>query len=108
MESTEIKKEKLLVTSIFSFSLNVFHSYISLVCQNAALCRNGLTSYHDFYTPAKGMFSKVYWNQPVYLYVCPSVYKMLVILRPKLLLQFCYNSLKICINIGNIIKFCKT
>ena len=31
------EKEKLLVTSNFSFSPNVFHSYISYVCQNAAL-----------------------------------------------------------------------
>ena len=36
------KKEKLLVTSNFSFSHNVFHSYISLVPQNAASCCNGL------------------------------------------------------------------
>ena len=33
---------KLLVTSNFSFSHNVFYSYISLVCQNAVLCGNGL------------------------------------------------------------------
>ena len=36
------KKEKLLVPSNFSFPLNVFHNYISLVCQNAALRGNGL------------------------------------------------------------------
>ena len=36
------EKEKLLVTSSFSFSHYVFHSYISLVPQNAALCGNGL------------------------------------------------------------------
>ena len=35
--------EKLLVTSNFSFSHNVFYSYISLVRQNAALCGNGDT-----------------------------------------------------------------
>ena len=35
--------EKLLVTSDFSFCHNVFHSYISLVRQNAVLCGNGLT-----------------------------------------------------------------
>ena len=34
---------KLLVTSNFSFSHNVFHSYISLVRQNAVLCGNRLT-----------------------------------------------------------------
>ena len=32
----------MLVTSDFSFSHNVFHSYISLVRQNAVLCGNGL------------------------------------------------------------------
>ena len=32
------EKEKLLVTSNFSFSHNVFNSYISLVRQNVALC----------------------------------------------------------------------
>ena len=36
------EKEKLLVTSNFSFSHNVFHSYISLVWKNAPLCGNGL------------------------------------------------------------------
>ena len=39
------EKEKLLVTSNFSFSHSVFHSYISLVRQNAALCGNGLKRY---------------------------------------------------------------
>ena len=39
------ENEKLLVTSIFSFSHNVFHSYTSVACQNAALCGNGLTLY---------------------------------------------------------------
>ena len=37
------EKEKLLVTSNFSFSHNVFHSYISLVHQNVALSGNVLT-----------------------------------------------------------------
>ena len=36
------KKEKLLDTRNFSFSHNVFLSYISIVHQNAALCGNGL------------------------------------------------------------------
>ena len=36
------EKEKLLVTSNFSFSHNVFHSYISLEHKNAVLCGNGL------------------------------------------------------------------
>ena len=36
------EKEKLLVTSNFSFSHNVFHNYISLLRQNVALCGNGL------------------------------------------------------------------
>ena len=34
--------EKLLLTSNFSFSHNVFHSYIAVVRQNVALCGNGL------------------------------------------------------------------
>ena len=38
-------KDKLLVTSNFFFSHNVFHSYISLVPQNVVLCGNGLISY---------------------------------------------------------------
>ena len=37
------EKEKLLDTSNVSFSHNVFHSYISFVCQNAVLCGSGLT-----------------------------------------------------------------
>ena len=36
------EKEKLLVTSNFSFPHDVFHNYISVVRQNAALCSNGL------------------------------------------------------------------
>ena len=36
------EKQKLLVTCNFSFSHNVFHSYVSLVHQNVALCGNGL------------------------------------------------------------------
>ena len=36
------EKEKLLVTMNFSLSHNVFHSYISYVCHNAAFCGNGL------------------------------------------------------------------
>ena len=36
------EKEKLLVTSNFSFSHNVFHSYISIVHQNTVSCGNGL------------------------------------------------------------------
>ena len=42
------EKEKLLVTSNFSFSHNVFHSYIPLVRQNVALCGNGLSE-DEFY-----------------------------------------------------------
>ena len=39
---TLCEKEKLLVTSNFSFSHNAFHSYIPLVRQNVALCGNGV------------------------------------------------------------------
>ena len=44
-------------TCNFSFSHNVFHSYISLVCQNAALCGNWLSLYDTiptFNDPEKG------------------------------------------------------
>ena len=34
---TLLEKEKLLVTSNFSFSHNVFHSYKSIVCQKCAI-----------------------------------------------------------------------
>ena len=37
-----LREEKLLVTSNFSFSDNVFHSFISLVHQHATLYGNGL------------------------------------------------------------------
>ena len=37
------EEDKLLVTSNFSFSYNVFHSYIYLLCQNAVLCVNRLS-----------------------------------------------------------------
>ena len=37
-------KDKLLATSHFSFSHNVFHSFISLVRKNAVLYDNGLKS----------------------------------------------------------------
>ena len=38
------RKEKLLVTSNFSFSHKVLHSYISLMRRNAILCGNELTA----------------------------------------------------------------
>ena len=52
------EKEKLLVTSNFSFSNNVFHSYTctSLVCQNAALCDNGLIYYSDLCSIKSNLF----------------------------------------------------
>ena len=45
VENIVKKKEKLLVTSNFFFSHNVFHSYVSLVRQNVALYGNGLTKF---------------------------------------------------------------
>ena len=42
--------EKLLVTSNFSFSHNVFYGYISLVRQNAVLCGNGVKMVPDYGT----------------------------------------------------------
>ena len=39
-----------LVESSFSFSYNVFHSYISLIIQNGVLCGNGLKlSKHQYF-----------------------------------------------------------
>ena len=46
---TSREMENLLVTSNFSFSHNVFYSYISLVRQNAALCGNGLSFFVKIY-----------------------------------------------------------
>ena len=43
------EKEKLLVSSNFAFSHNVFHNNISLVRQNAALCGNGLKAETKIY-----------------------------------------------------------
>ena len=44
-----VRKEKLLVTSNFSFSHNVFYTYISLVRQNAALCGNEFSGCKHIY-----------------------------------------------------------
>ena len=41
-KKTLLEKEKLLVTSNFSFPHNIFHNYIFEVDQNAAFCGNGL------------------------------------------------------------------
>ena len=41
------EKEKLLVTSNFSFPHNVFHSYVFLARRNAALCGNALIACMD-------------------------------------------------------------
>ena len=45
VKKTLLEMEKLLVTSNFCFSHNVFHGYISLGCQIRVLCGNGLTHY---------------------------------------------------------------
>ena len=42
--------EQNIVTSNFSFSHYVFHSYKSLVCQNAVLCGNGLKLFNALKT----------------------------------------------------------
>ena len=41
----------MLVPSNFSFSQNVFHSYISLERQNAVLCGNGINDYNQVPQP---------------------------------------------------------
>ena len=54
-----VRKEKLLITSNFSFSHYVFHSYMSLVRQNEVLFGNGLTPSHTmtpFDAPGKQAF----------------------------------------------------
>ena len=50
------RKEKLLVTSNFSLSHNVFHSYISLVHQNVALWGNELNPIPSFNGPNENGF----------------------------------------------------
>ena len=45
-----MKKDNSQVTSNFPISHNVFHSFISLVRQNAVLCGNGLTLHHTIPT----------------------------------------------------------
>ena len=56
--------EKMLATTNFSFSRDVFHSYISLVHQNVALCVNGLIDVKKKIY----MYSKLqYISQNIYL-----------------------------------------
>ena len=55
-------KEKLLVSSNFSFSHNVFQSYISFMCQNAVLCCNGLTSTKISAVKVRGRPRRNVWN----------------------------------------------
>ena len=60
----------MLVTSSFSFSHNVFHSYISLVHQIAALCGNGLKVLFPIFTMTKPLLIR-FWifhgSQCIYL-----------------------------------------
>ena len=55
------KKEKLLLTSNFSFSHSVFKRLVSQGCQKVSLCGNGLTLYHTvatFNNPCQEAFEK--------------------------------------------------
>ena len=52
-----IVMEKLLVTSNFSFPHNVFHSYISLVRRNVALCGYGLIGVNLLFTRKNTSFN---------------------------------------------------
>ena len=52
------EKRRNCVTSNFSFSHNVFHSYISLVLQNAVLCGNGLINKVRAFIRIKMRFSR--------------------------------------------------
>ena len=52
-----MRKEEIACYKHYSFSYNVFHSYISLAHQNAVLCGSGLTDrYHSFYKRLKSSF----------------------------------------------------
>ena len=76
----------LVVTSSFSLSHSVFYTTIInklpfyelhlLCCLQILSVWTSLKVCH--YTPAKGMFSGVYWNHSVCPSMCPSVYKILV------------------------------
>ena len=73
-----MRNGELLVTSNFSFSNNVFHSYISLVRQNAVLSGNGLKPYlicfKQYFFPITGNIIYVLFNpcpdKPLFLCVC--------------------------------------
>ena len=56
------------MTSNFSFSQNVFQSYISLMHQNAALCDNGFRLYYDNVADAYFHFSVYLAQFPEYTY----------------------------------------
>ena len=56
-------KEKLLVTSNFSFSYNDFHSHISLVRQNAVLCGSGLTALK--FRPISSLVTAMFSDKPM-------------------------------------------
>ena len=59
------EKEKLLVKSNFSFFHRVFHSYISSVRQNVALCGSGLTLYSTdtHFDASTQKFLKTLWEK---------------------------------------------
>ena len=70
-----VRKEKLLVTSNFSFSHNVSRSYTSSVRQNMALCGNGLIDTKEaFLTTCSG---KQYFHFITYLWAYPAIFKFL-------------------------------
>ena len=79
------EKEKLLITSNFSFSHNVFKRLVSQRRQKVLLCGNGSSYVKVLDTFLlylhKTNVSGVYWNRPLCLSVCvslcPSVYKIL-------------------------------
>ena len=64
------ENEKLLVTSNFSFSHNVFHRYISLVRQNVVLFCNGLTHYT---TKVFNLLSTLWKYRHVYIINCHTI-----------------------------------
>ena len=65
--------EKLLVTSNFSFSHNVFYSYMYFVCQNAALCGNGFR----FQCKCKHSMTQTEYHGSLNACICTEIWKQL-------------------------------
>ena len=91
--------KKLLVTSNFSFSHNVFHSYISLVRQHAVLCGNGLIRKNsDFYSTITKHSENSYHllhkqNKMInFIFSCTNMHKRVIIIILLILIRISYFS----------------